>query len=132
MSKKEHWLSNLLRHQIAGFIATIVDFGVTIFLTEVVLIWYVYSNATGAFLGAVANFFISSYWAFAGSKNKLVNQMWKYILVSGGSLLLNTLLVYLFTEWLFKFDYKISKVIVAITIAWTYNFLLMRLYVFKK
>lgn len=130
--RRKDWIYNLFRHQIAGFAATIVDFGVTIFMTEVMLIWYVYSNATGALFGAVANFFISSYWAFAGSKNKLFNQMWKYVLVSAGSLILNTLFVYLFTDWLFKFDYKVSKVIVAITVAWTYNFLLMRLYVFKK
>ncbi len=129
---KDHWLYTLFRHQIAGFIATLIDFGVTIFLTEALLVWYVYSNATGAFFGAAANFFISSYWAFAGSKNKLINQLWKYVLVSFGSLVLNTLTVYLLTDWLFEFDYKLSKVIVAITIAWSYNFLLMRYFVFKK
>ena len=130
--RKKDWIFNLFRHQIAGFLATLVDFGVTIFLAEVVMLWYVYSNATGALFGAVANFFISSYWAFSGSKNKLFNQMWKYIIVSAGSLLLNTLFVYLLTDWWWEFDYKISKIIVACTIAWTYNFLLMRYYVFKK
>ncbi len=129
---KKDFIYNLFRYQIAGFIATLLDFGVTIFLTETLLIWYVYSNATGALVGAVANFFISSYWAFAGSKNKLINQLWKYVVVSFGSLLLNTLCVYLLTDWLFEFDYRISKVIVAISIAWTYNFLLMRYFVFKK
>jgi putative flippase GtrA len=121
----------LFRHQIAGLIATAVDFGALIILTEVFGLWYVYSTATGALLGAITNFFISSYWAFSGSKNSLVNQMWKYIIVSAGSLVLNTLFVYLLTDFL-NFDYKISKVITAITIAWTYNFLLMRYYVFKK
>ena len=130
--RRKDWIFNLFRHQIAGLIATVVDFGVTILLTEVVMIWYVYSNALGAFAGAATNFFLSSYWAFKGSKNRLFNQMWKYVLVSAGSLVLNTLFVYLFTEVWFEFDYKISKVIVACTVAWTYNFLLMRLYVFKK
>ena len=129
---KKDFIYNLFRHQIAGFLATLVDFGVTIFLTETLLVLYVYSNATGALLGAIANFFISSYWAFAGSKNKLINQLWKYVIVSFGSLILNTLSVYLLTDWLYEFDYRISKVIVAITIAWSYNFLLMRYYVFKK
>lgn len=129
---KDHWLYTLFRHQIAGFIATLIDFGVTIFLTEMLLVWYVYSNATGALFGAAANFFISSYWAFAGSKNKLINQLWKYVIVSFGSLILNTLAVYLLTDWFFEFDYKLSKIIVAITIAWSYNFLLMRYFVFKK
>ena len=129
---KDSWLYTLFRHQIAGFLSTLIDFGVTIFLTEAMLIWYVYSNATGALFGATANFFISSYWAFAGSKNKLINQLWKYVIVSFGSLMLNTLAVYLLTDWMFEFDYKLSKIIVAITLAWSYNFLLMRYFVFKK
>ncbi len=132
MSKKDFWLYNLFRHQAAGVIATTVDFGVTIVLTETFLIWYGYSNATGAFLGAVVNFFISSFWAFKGSQNKFKNQMYKYALVSVGSLILNTLLVILFTDSIFHFDYRLSKFITAILIAWTYNFLLMRNYVFKK
>ena len=132
MEKKDFWLYNLFRHQAAGVIATTVDFGVTILLTETFLVWYGYSNATGAFSGAVVNFFISSFWAFKGSQNKLKNQMYKYALVSVGSLILNTLLVILFTDSVFHFDYRLSKFITAVLIAWTYNFLLMRNYVFKK
>ena len=132
MSKKDFWLYNLFRHQIAGFVATCVDFWFTILLTEMFAVWYGYSNAIGAFLGAIVSFFISSYWAFSGSKNKLTNQMYKYFVVSIGSLLLNTFLVILLTESGFHFNYKISKIITAIFIAMTYNFLLMRYYVFKK
>jgi putative flippase GtrA len=129
--KKDRWIYNLFRHQIAGLIATSVDFGILILLTEVFDLWYVFSTAIGALLGATTNFFISSYWAFAGSINSITNQMYKYILVSAGSLALNVLFVYILTD-LIHFDYKVSKIIVAITIAWTYNFLLMRYYVFKK
>ena len=132
MSKKDFWLFSLFRHQAAGVIATTADFGATIILTETFLLWYGYSNTAGAFLGAIINFFISSFWAFKGSKNRLRNQMYKYALVSSGSLLLNTVLVVLLTDVIFEFDYRISKVITAVFIAWTYNFLLMRNYVFKK
>jgi len=132
MSKKDFWLYNLFRHQAAGITATAIDFGTTIFLTETFLLWYGYSNAAGAFLGAVINFFISSFWAFKGSKNKLKNQMYKYAIVSTGSLILNTVLVVLLTDSALHFDYRVSKVITAVFIAWTYNFLLMRNYVFKK
>ncbi|MEJ6736388.1 MAG: GtrA family protein [Flavobacteriales bacterium] len=132
MSKKDFWLYNLFRHQAAGITATVIDFGITIFLTETFLLWYGYSNATGAFSGAIINFFISSFWAFKGSKNKLKNQMYKYAIVSTGSLILNTVLVVLLTDSALHFDYRVSKVITAAFIAWTYNFLLMRNYVFKK
>ena len=132
MSKKDFWLYNLFRHQAAGLAGTAVDFGFTLLLTNVFLIWVGYSNFLGALAGAIVNFLISSYWAFAGSKNKLVNQMWKYIIVSLGSAILNTVLVVLFTEKWFQFDLVISKIVIACTIAWTYNFLLMRYFVFKK
>jgi len=132
MSKKDFWLYNLFRHQAAGVVATTVDFGATIILTETFLIWYGYSNTTGAFLGAVVNFFISSFWAFKGSKNKLKNQMYKYAIVSIGSLILNTVLVIVLTDSVFHFDYRVSKFITAIFIAWSYSFLLMKKYVFKK
>ena len=111
MSKKDFWLYNLFRLQAAGLAGTAVDFGFTLLLTNVFLIWVGYSNFLGALAGAIVNFIISSYWAFAGSKNKLVKQMWKYIIVSLGSAILNTVLVVLFTEKWFQFDLVISKIV---------------------
>ena len=131
MSKNDFWLHNLLRHQAAGFIATVADFGTFNLLTYVVGIYYVTSNVFAAAIGAVVNFIISTTWAFPGSKNSLRNQMAKYVLVSLGSLVLNTLFVYLLTDF-GKLLPNISKVITAIIIASTYNFLLMRYFVFKK
>jgi putative flippase GtrA len=141
MNKNDFWLYNFLRHQAAGFIATLVDFGVLIFLTETFdLGFHIFSFdipkysipvALGALSGAIVSFYISTYWAFPGSKNSLKNQALKYVIVSIGSLLLNVLFVYLLTD-LINLDYKLSKFITAIFIAWTYNFLLMRNFVFKK
>lgn len=132
MSKRDFWLYNLFRHQIAGLIATGVDFGVTFLLINAFFLWVGYANFIGASLGAVTNFIISTLWAFSGSSNKLINQIWKYTIVSLGSALLNTLFVVLFTEMWFQFDLLITKIIVAVIIAWTYNFLLMRYFVFRK
>tara|TARA_B100000809_G_scaffold263846_1_gene318087 strand:+ start:2256 stop:2681 length:426 start_codon:yes stop_codon:yes gene_type:complete len=141
MSKENFWLYNFFRHQAAGFIATLADFGVLIFLTEYFdLSFRIFSFdipkysipvALGALSGAIVSFYISTYWAFPGSKNSLKNQAFKYVMVSAGSLLLNVLFVYLLTD-LLSFDYKLSKFITAILIGWGYNFLLMRHYVFKK
>ena len=131
MSKKEIF-TNLIRHQLVGGAAYFIDFAVLLVLTESFGLWYVSSNAIGSFVGALFNFFMSSYWAFRGSKkNSLKGQMFKYALVSSGSLVLNTLFVYLMTD-LLNFDYKLSKLITAAIIGVFYNFLLMRNYVFKK
>ncbi len=116
--------------QVAALIGTAVDFLVTIFLTEVVGIYYVISNAIGAALGAVTNFLLGRYWVFDSTKRKIQHQAFRYALVSLGSLILNTLGVYLVTEY-FGLDYKLSKVIVAIIIAVTFNFFLQKNYVYK-
>lgn len=129
---KKDFIYNLFRHQIAGFTATLVDFGFTLLLANVFFIWIGYANFIGAIFGAITNFIISTLWAFSGSKNRLINQIWKYSIVSFGSAILNTFLVVLFTEKWFQFDLILIKIITAITIALTYNFLLMRYYVFKK
>ena len=131
MSKKEIF-TNLIRHQLVGGAAYFLDFAVLLVLTETFGLWYVSSNAIGSFVGALFNFFLASYWAFSGSKkNSLKGQMVRYAIVSSGSLVLNTLFVYLFTDFL-SLDYKLSKLITAAIVGTCYNFLLMRNYVFKK
>lgn len=130
MSKKDFFY-NLFRHQIASFLATLADFGVFNLLTYVFGVYYLTSNVFAATTGAVANFIISTTWAFSGSKNSLKNQMVKYIIVSLGGLILNTFFVYLLTD-LVNITPNLSKIITAIFIGWTYTFALMRYYVFKK
>ena len=101
-----------------------------IFLTEVVGLWYVYSNAIGAFTGTVVNFLIGRYWVFESTKRKIHHQAMRYLLVSAGSLILNTLGVYLITEFV-GINYVYSKLIVSIVIAVCYNFVLQKLFVYK-
>ena len=131
MSKKDSWIYNLIRHQGASFVATLADFGSFNLLLYGFGVWYVTSNIIGALVGAALNFILSSYWAFSGSKNSLKNQAYKYTIVSFGSLILNTFFIYLLTD-LAQFEPNLSKVIIAITIGMSYNFILMRYYVFKK
>lgn len=128
---KKSLILSFVRYQVAAIIATMVDFFVLIALTELFNVWYVTSTAIGAFCGALTNFIICRYWAFVNSSNNLVNQVYKYILVSIGSLILNTLFVYLLTDFV-NINYSISKIIAAITIAIFYNFTLQKYYVFKQ
>jgi len=117
--------------QIAAFIGTVVDFITVILLTELFGIWYVVSNVVGAFFGAVVNFWLGRSWVFKSTESKIHHQAFRYALVSFGSIILNTLGVYLLTEYL-KLNYIFSKIIIAISIAFTYNFFLQKEFVFKK
>lgn len=114
----------------AAFTATGTDFLVTIFLTEAVGIWYAWSNATGAFCGAVVSFLLCRAWVFNVRNSRWHRQAFRYTLASGLSLLLNTFGVWLLTENL-NISYIFSKIIVATFIGLTINFLMFRYFVFK-
>ena len=129
--KKKSGTKEFLSAQVAAFIGTAVDFGVVILLTEIFGIWYVISNAIGAICGAITNFFLGRNWVFLSTKNKISHQAFRYFLVATGSMILNTLGVYLLTEFS-SLNYIYSKVIVAIFIAFTFNFLLQKHFVFKE
>ncbi len=128
--KKKSGTKEFLSAQVAAFIGTAVDFGVMIFLTELIGVWYVISNAIGAICGAITNFFLGRNWVFLSKERKISHQAFRYFLVATGSMILNTLGVYLLTEFT-SLNYIFSKVIVAILIAFTFNFLLQKYFVFK-
>lgn len=122
---------SFLKYQTAALIATMVDFGVFFLLKDVFHIWYVYATAVGALTGAITNFILCRNWAFSAREKKLVNQIGRYIMVSLGSLLLNTGLVYIITELFFVHE-NYSRVLTAVLVAITYNFTLQKYFVFKK
>ena len=116
--------------QIAAITGSLVDFLATVFFTEVVGLWYVVSNIIGAALGAITNFIMGRFWVFNSTKRKIQHQAFRYFLVSLGSLILNTLGVYLMTEFL-GLHYVGSKIVGSILIGVTYNFFLQKNFVYK-
>ena len=117
--------------QIAAFSATIVDYIVVIGLTELLGLWYVYSNTIGATCGGVSNFLLGRYWSFRSAEDNMPGQAFRYFIVFLGSVFLNTLGVFIFTENT-PLSYIFSKVIIAIFIAFTYNYLMQKLFVFRR
>lgn len=122
---------SLRRSQIAAISATIVDFGSLIFLVEICRVWYVAATATGAFLGALVNFFLGRHWSFAAKDGAIHGQVLRYAAVSAGSLMLNSAGVYLVTED-FGIYYALSKLITAILVGLLFNFPLHRRFVFRR
>jgi len=130
MTKKPTFLISFFRSQIAAIIATGVDFCIMVLLTEWVGLWYVLSNVLSATTGAIVNFLLGRYWSFVSTENKVSVQAILYVLVAVGSLILNTLGVYIFTEY-FEANYVLSKAITAVLIGVFYNFTMQRKVVFK-
>lgn len=118
------------RSQIASFTATAVDFCMMVLLVELFHIWYVAATAMGASCGAITSFMMGRHWSFEAHQGAVRSQAVKYALVSGASLFLNSLGVYLFTD-LIGFKYTISRVITALLVGVCFNFPLHRSFVFR-
>jgi putative flippase GtrA len=128
---KPSLMVSLRRSQIASLTATAVDFGSLIFLVEICHVWYVAATATGAFLGATVNFILGRHWTFRAHHESARGQVLRYAAVAAVSLILNSMGVYLLTEFL-AIHYAISKIIIAFLVGLLFNFPLHRRFVFKR
>lgn len=124
-------LVSLRRSQVASLAATIVDFASLIFWVEIAQLWYVAATAAGAFAGAVVNFVLGRRWSFKAEDGGIRGQAVRYAAVSIVSLVLNSLGVYLLTEYA-GIHYAISRVVTAVSVGVLFNFPLHRCFVFGK
>ncbi len=118
-----------LKTQAASIVGSLADFLVTIVLVEVFHAWYVAGNFAGNICGAVTQFLLCRDWVFRSTDGKLYDQVLKYILVWAGNLLLSAAGVYLLTHF-GGLKYFYSKLITSVLLGLSYNYLLMRKFVF--
>lgn len=128
--KRPSLRTSFLRAQIVSLSATTTDFFVSIGLYQVFDIYYVTSTIFGALSGACASFTLGRNWAFINRQGKISRQALKFILTNGFSLFANTTGVYFFKEN-FDLSFVASRVIVAVFVGVSFNFLLNRYYVFR-
>jgi putative flippase GtrA len=119
------------KSQVASLCATIVEYCTILLWTEVFHQFYVIGVALGAITGATTNFLINRHWSFQAADVPAGPQVWRYILVSIGSLILNTGCVYLITEN-FHIFYMFSVMGVGLMVGFFYNYPLQRYFVYKK
>lgn len=125
------FLGSFSRSQVSAGIATAVDYALLFSLVEISHVWYVIAVALGALAGAVTNFVLNRYWSFDASEGRWSRQAWRYVLVSGTSLLLNTGGVWLLTDRL-RLHYYYSVFIVSTSVGFFFNYPLHRFFVFRE
>ena len=115
--------------QCSAWVASAVDFGITLLLTSLVGLWYGYSTLIGSISGGLTNCAINYRWVFNafGMKKKYVAL--RYLFVWVGSIALNTFGTWQLTE-ISGNNYIISKTIVAVLVAIFWNYQLQRTFVF--
>ncbi|MDR0989592.1 MAG: GtrA family protein [Prevotellaceae bacterium] len=141
--KREVWL--FLKAQCSAELATVADFLTTILLAKGVGLFYLYATFIGTVVGGVLNCCVNYAWVFKGSGSKPRYIAGRYVVVWGGSILLNTWGTFFLTEWITDMRwiaealkgyvddlFILSKIIVAVLVACCWNYPMQRHFVFRK
>ena len=129
--KLKHELLLFAEAEMSSMVATAVDYGVTILLTEWLGIYYALSNFVGCVSGGVTNCSINLKYVFGDSGRKKKFIALRYLCVWALSILLNTFGTWLFTE-LSGLNYILVKMIVGVTVGVIVNYPGQKLWVFKR
>lgn len=129
MGNLKNTIATFAKAQCSAWVASCVDFGITLLLANVLGMWYAYATLLGAFSGGLVNCGINYRWVFhaIGLKKKYVAL--RYVFVWIGSIAFNTLGTWQLTE-LTGMNYIISKTIVAVLVAVLWNYQMQRTFVF--
>lgn len=121
--------------QASAFIGGIIDYLIMIFLTEVFYLHYTISIIIGGIFGSVINFSLNKRWSFISKevayKYTTNKQIFRFVIVVLNSILMKDLGTYIITDY-FYLDYKISRLIVDLTVSILFNYTLQKNWVFKK
>ncbi len=130
MNKKTNLFTSFFKYNTVALIATGVDFSVFILFNDLLNLWYVFSTFISAVTGGATAFILNRNWVFQSKEKKVKTQIYRYILVWGGSIFLNTVGLYLLVENS-TISELISKVIVTVLVGITYNYTMSQFYIFK-
>jgi putative flippase GtrA len=123
-------MATFIKAQAASLTATAVDFGVTIFLKELLGCWYLLASVLGTMSGGIVNFSMNRSWVFSAKDKKIHFQAVKYLMVWLGNLVLVSGGVFLLTHY-GKISYLVSKIAVSGMVGIFYNYALQKRFVFK-
>lgn len=119
-----------LKAQTASLMASVVDFLLTVIFVELFGWWYVAGTTLGTLTGGLTHFTMGRNWVFKSTKSNIPKQLWRYILVWNGSILLNVGGVFIITHYL-AIQYIYSKIFTSLLVGYFYNYLFHKKYVFK-
>ena len=120
-----------IRHHTTAVISTIVDYSVMVGIVELAGLGPVAATPISAFAGAVTNFTLNRNFTYHAAQNPLRGQLWRFVLVSGCSLGLNTLGEFLFLK-IPHLHYFVARVITSTIVSNVWNYPLLRFFVFSE
>jgi putative flippase GtrA len=122
-------MSTFIKSQASSIISTLFDFLTTIVCKELFSFAVVFATLLGTLTGGIVNFTLGRNWVFDKRERKIPVQAMKYVVIWGGNLLLTTLGVTIANSYL-GINYILAKIIVAVIMGTTYNYMLQKKFVF--
>jgi len=121
---------SIIRFIISGCIATVVNLAILYVLTDIFGIWYLISAVVSFLAAFFVSFSLQKFWTFGDrDTNQLHLQAVKYFIFSSINLVLNTIMIYIFTDF-FGIWYILSQIFTAAIIA-IESFIIYRFVIFK-
>ena len=120
----------LIKFGIVGVIATVVDFGVLMFLKELMHIDVLVASAVAFSVSVIANYILSMLFVFKGSESGKLKEFIIFVALSFGGLLINQFIMWIGTEMLAVY-YIWVKIFACIFVP-IYNFVTRKIFLEKK
>lgn len=128
---KTYSTRQFLQYIAVGGTCTTIDFVALYLLTTRGGVYYLVSSSISFIIGVVLNWLLCTYWVFQYHRFQQQSKEFAcYVLISLGGLMLNTLLIWIYTE-LFSFWFMFSKLFSAV-ITLFYNFFTRKLFLHTK
>jgi putative flippase GtrA len=120
-----------VRHATTSILATVIDYVTMIVLVSVVGVRPVPGTAIAASAGAITSFTFSRHFTYRGAVATAArHQLWRFVLVSGSSLCLNTLGEFLLHD-LCGLQYILARVITSLVVSGGWNYPMLKYFVFS-
>lgn len=109
-----------IRYIIIGTIGFSIDLITTYTLRDIYNLNQYFANSIGITLAIFNNFFFNKYWTFQEKNGNIFKQLSLFILVSGIGLLTNSLLIWVFHEYLLITFYLSKIMAIVMLVCWNY------------
>lgn len=127
----EKLIEQILKFGLVGGICTAVDFGVMIFLKEVLGCYYLFASAASFLISLILNYFLSMRFVFEGKKDSSkIREFIIFVILSVMGLGLNQLIMWVAVDGM-GISYILSKV-GATGIVMVYNFVTKKMFLEEK
>ncbi len=123
--------NKIIRFIIAGGFVALTQIYVLYLLTDIFLIWYLYSSMLSFVYACVSSFFLQKFWAFKDyEKKNALAQFIKFVVVALIGISINTTFMYVLVD-LFGLWYVFSQFVTGVIVA-IINFLIYKFFIFKN